>query len=611
MGNSGAISQMVKEMVKEMDANEFYSMTDLSDEVIQEPWFSIELILESGGDKAASRTTLRKPWSEFQRLHYLLLTDEFGCNDSVKAQLPDLPSPPSGDDILSLSFLDVSQSLNIYFNGLLAVPAVLQSQVFSGFLDEQCRWRKSKVDESEHGSAGLQDADDVALDPNPKTAIDFLLQPFDYSKAYVPRRESHRVCIDVLRGESVVWKFIVEDHMDLEFSVAFQPHPVGPPPLATWPLSFEGDTAGASVQENKSNNDVLVQDPGMEQGAVVEECEMVGIEVKEKVDKDQGRQTVHHPTRYLTGAGEQPARGSFTCPMDGTCILLWDNSYSRLRGKRLSFVVESVTVDTMRAAIEAADAVVHKSRAMHSATAQAIIDNGLSKASVVISAVDTGADSGGSSESEVTTKAASSQRAWRRGIGSVRKIASGVLHHLGTLAGGDASVDNGQVVSMACRTKGGEGGSGDDGGGVSVEIGGVAELMAKFEELEDEVAVMSARRAQCEAQSKVLLATLQRENMKAERQDRALDETRTSLVNAREILEEARGERDVVKTEAKISGEKVCELEEKLLRSRREHDLLQAEKNVWHVARSGIQAELAKVVSELELERHRHEDASQ
>ncbi|CAN0391173.1 unnamed protein product, partial [Discosporangium mesarthrocarpum] len=121
---------------------------------------------------------------------------------------------------------------------------------------------------------------------------------------------------------------------------------------------------------------------------------------------------------------------------------------------------------------------------------------------------------------------------------------------------------------------------------------------------------MSARRAQGEAQVKVLMATLQKANNKADRHEKALAEAREALVSVRERLGEARGERDAVAVEAAAAAARAGGLEGELLRSRREHDLLQAERNVWQVARSGIQTELAKVVSELELERHRHEDAS-
>ncbi|CAM9133102.1 unnamed protein product, partial [Discosporangium mesarthrocarpum] len=362
------VSDLVKEMVKEMDANEFYNCVDLQDEIVQEPLFQIDLNL-SGGASPETLASLRKPWSEFQRLHYLLLTDEFGCNEEVKGQLPDLPTPPGTDcSPSSVPVDELAQSLQEYFNQLLKMPTMMQSNVFSGFLDEQSRWGWGSpgVEDQDAGGKGSLKEDsehDSGPKPNGKStsAIDFLVQPFDYSKTYIPRRTSHRVDIDVLRGESVVWKFIVADHMDIEFSVNFRAHPVGPPLLLLRPPPSDGVEAGpAGGAGHAGGSSAAVED-----GAASEEANVApSASQEEDSDGDSMQETVHQPTRYCTGNAAHPVRGSFTCPTDGTCSLLWNNSYSRLRGKRLSFVVESVTSDTMRAAIEAADAVARKSEAL-------------------------------------------------------------------------------------------------------------------------------------------------------------------------------------------------------------------------------------------------------
>lgn len=267
----------------------------------QEHWFNIDITLEresNGGDcprDVAPAASLRKPWSEFQRLHYLLLTDEFGCDEAVKEQLPALPAGPpkatsggvsgisstngsasgggvgSNDSshnssisvdsgIGSISSTDIARGLDAYLKALLAVPAVVQSQVFSGFLEEDSRGRRrrrrrihstDKEGEEEQGhrvgssssSSSLSSSaaggwrasgssgwgrggGEGGMPKSPETAIDFLLQPFEYGKVYLPRRAEHTDSIDVLRGESVVWKFEVMDHLDIDFSVTFRPHPV-------------------------------------------------------------------------------------------------------------------------------------------------------------------------------------------------------------------------------------------------------------------------------------------------------------------------------------------------------------------------------------------------
>ncbi|CAN0321634.1 unnamed protein product, partial [Hapterophycus canaliculatus] len=117
------------------------------------------------------------------------------------------------------SSADLAQGLDAYLKGLMVIPAVVRSQVFSGFLEEHSSGSRR------HGHAG------EAGEEGPETAIDFLLQPFEYGQAYVPRRAEHTESIDVLRGESVVWKFEVMDHLDIDFSVTFRPRPVTSPGL--------------------------------------------------------------------------------------------------------------------------------------------------------------------------------------------------------------------------------------------------------------------------------------------------------------------------------------------------------------------------------------------
>lgn len=344
----------------------------------QEPWFNIRITLErsdgdakSRGEPAIPAASLRKPWSEFQRLHYLLLTDEFGCNEEVKAQLPPLPPGPTlptssrgrGDGHGSgRSNCNVADGLDAYLKALLGVPAVVQSQVFSGFLEHSrhvegeglggwgggCRSRaesgKSNNDKNSTGGGAPK---------APETAVDFLLQPFDYREAYVPRRSVHTECIDVLRGESVVWKFEVLDHLDINFSVVFRPHPVALPPgvvddgnTSHFTLSNDavpkrdasseatssakpnertrrsgwwggGGSGSATVTSRENGESKEKADSGAKSGKRAEEGGGGGSEGAQKVNKEEKDQTVHLPTRYSTGGGDL-VQGSFTCPSDGT-----------------------------------------------------------------------------------------------------------------------------------------------------------------------------------------------------------------------------------------------------------------------------------------------------
>lgn len=345
---------------------------------------------------------MRKPWSEFQRLHYLLLTDEFGCDEAIKDQFPTLPVGPEaqpncndnsgstgdeeGEGKGEEARGDIASDLTVYLNALLAIPAVLQSQVFSGFLDESSHRAAPAVVEGAEASAESEKRESSLVEggggrggdgpQEPETAIDFLLQPFDYTSAYVPRREDHTEEIDVLRGESVVWKFEVLDHLDINFSVVFRPHPVAVPSHhpdsgdnpATDETSANvyGDFAAANARETAGRpsspgskgrssscsplekSDTAKGESGTGTGTscrrrrgsgwwgVVGVSSRAGAKPDRAVGRDSGgstegeprdcekernealqEKTVHLPTRYSTGGGD-PVQGSFNCPADGT-----------------------------------------------------------------------------------------------------------------------------------------------------------------------------------------------------------------------------------------------------------------------------------------------------
>ncbi|CAM9300730.1 unnamed protein product, partial [Ectocarpus sp. 4 AP-2014] len=708
---TGTLSDLVKNMVKEMDGDDFYSTaTDLYDESAEEHWFNIDITLEPGGEGLAAgehppppvhAASLRKPWSEFQRLHYLLLADEFGCDEAVKEKLPALPARPptpvarggvagisscgsggggsgstdgsfGSSSVNSSNSAELAQGLDAYLKALLTVPAVIQSQVFSGFLEEHRAHKEGEEKESGgDGSAGACSTSEEAR-KSPETAIDFLLQPFEYGRAYVPRRAEHTESIDVLRGESVVWKFEVLDHLDIDFSVTFRPHPLAA--SSRRPLEADEDGGRPPTAEEQQEEDRGVLDAGVglasspgprgvgDGGVAASSAngDSGSTEAGRKRsgwwgrsggcggaagDADGGTggggvsapkgETVHLPTRYSTGGGD-PVQGSFSCPAAGTCILRWDNAFSRLRGKRLCFVFESVTVQTMQAAIEAAGAADHKRRAARSAAAQTILDSGRGEVKVCVTAVGAADDYGGGEDDgkegndggSYSASAGSSDAIYYSSLyrfGRVRRVVAGLLRDLGGIV--DVTGTSGGINGAAIGESGGGGGSGSgSSSGSAFDVGrgtagrgdrygnvnaeGVAKLVAQFELLEDEVASVSARRAQSEAQAKVLLANLQKSNARTDRLERSLEEAREDLSTVRDTLRETETARDEAAAAAAEASAGLQTSEERLLRARRQHDLLQAERSVWHVARSGIQEELAKVVAELEQERHRHEDTS-
>ena len=360
---------------------------------MQEPWFNIDITLECGeGPRAAvSGSSLRKPWSEFQRLHYLLLTDEFGCNEAVKEKLPALPAGPAGTtgggdggggSGGGGDSADIARALDAYLKALLAVPAVVQSQVFSGFMEEHSRRHSDKeCEEGEEkkgggggggGSGGSSGYGGEGAPRSPETAVDFLLQPFESRKVYVPRRAEHTERIDVLHGESVVWKFEVMDSLDVDFSVLFKPHPLpilspdqGAAAAAAaaaaavaadasagtegrlsspGPRGEEGDTLPVNRASDGGNTDAGRASAAGERpprrsgwwgrgsgdgeggdGGSHGDTQASAEGGGRGTERDGGGRgqgppkdrAVHLPTRYSTVGGDL-VQGSFTCPADGT-----------------------------------------------------------------------------------------------------------------------------------------------------------------------------------------------------------------------------------------------------------------------------------------------------
>lgn len=111
------------------------------------------------------------------------------------------------------------------------------------------------------------------------TAVDFILQPFPLEKFYVPRGSRHEVAMQVKKTKKeddapqfIVWKFELED-FDVDFSVSFAPEPYEQP-----------------------------------------------VEI------------VHARTRYVATTTGRAVEGLYRCLRPGKVTLVWDNSYSRLRG---------------------------------------------------------------------------------------------------------------------------------------------------------------------------------------------------------------------------------------------------------------------------------------
>ncbi|OQR85667.1 hypothetical protein ACHHYP_11579 [Achlya hypogyna] len=137
-------------------------------------------------------------------------------------------------------------------------------------------------------------ADDLGQGSGQMTAIDFVLQPFEYQKIVVGRGAKYEAQLQVERADQVlVWKFEVDDY-DIDFTADFHV----PTPMYT--------------------------------------------------------EIFHATTRYQTTI--KPVEGMYHCPKAGVLTLTWDNSYSRIRSKTVYYVAHVVDKCTMDSALTAADA---------------------------------------------------------------------------------------------------------------------------------------------------------------------------------------------------------------------------------------------------------------
>jgi hypothetical protein len=129
---------------------------------------------------------IERPFSSLESLHAALVRRG---NAGARLSFPCYPTVPK-DSALAL----LCSELNAYF----AHPKVYESAEFKQLMHE-----------------------DLAPGTGQMTAIDFLLQPFEYEKVHVQRGSKFELQLQVKSKDQVlVWKFDVEDY-DIEFSVEF------------------------------------------------------------------------------------------------------------------------------------------------------------------------------------------------------------------------------------------------------------------------------------------------------------------------------------------------------------------------------------------------------
>ncbi|POM66882.1 Hypothetical protein PHPALM_17187 [Phytophthora palmivora] len=311
------------------------------------------------------------------------------------------------------------------------------------------------------------------------TAVDFILQPFPLDKFYVARGSQHEVVMHVKEKKNdhfpqfIVWKFELED-FDVDFSVSFAPEPYEQP-----------------------------------------------VEI------------VHARTRYVATTTGRAVEGLYRCLRPGKATLVWDNTYSRLRGKNILFQVQVVSSSIMESATAAADALDEAVQAEKARDQER--DAALSTALIVspVSPPDANVQSGYSAY----IPEAIAQQSW---------LLSAPINVAGHLASKLFGSQEETAVVPSSRS----GGSDSEARSLLEELNGLnMQLMERMENLEDSIAKLIAERDQ--ERSKTHMAIVEKENfaneVKAKEQELAsIAGELQRIQREREAWREIQAERDAL-----------------------------------------------------------------
>ncbi len=348
-------------------------------------------------------------------------------------------------------------------------------------------------------------------------------------------------------------------------------------------------------------------------------------------------------------------QGSFTANQNGFIRLKWNNKFSRLRGKKLLQLVRVVGSKEMRSAIEAADAVAKKAQgglrrnssagkisgaaaphtvSLHEGvsihvtpvTEQDVFIHPLS--SLLHNSSSTGGSkdendnntmayllNGGSLSSTPDKVQAESNEKLRsssissfyRTLYSTAQAAGYALVNSSVGTTDNAADDSAGTTSLPANVANNSTTNllSDE---VTLPRSSIAELLDSQNRLEDELAVTEVKRTQAETCVRFVLSRLLKKDAEVEQLYEELESMKEGHLVTEQLGERTTLERDELTQLLKQSIQDKYKLDDALLKEEREKDMLRAERNVWQMARSGIQAELSKVVGELELEKQSHDD---
>ncbi|CAH0516165.1 unnamed protein product [Peronospora belbahrii] len=225
--------------------------------------------------------------------------------------------------------------------------------------------------------------------------------------------------------------------------------------------------------------------------------ELPEMEEKERKEEEPFVDIVHARTRYVSTTTGQAIEGVYQCIQPGKARLVWDNSYSRLRGKNVLYQIQVVSSKIMESATAAADALDEALRAEKARDEER--NEALSTALVVSPAK---LDANECSAYSAYIPEAIAQQSWL--LSAPMNVAG---HLVSKLFGAQ---DTTAMVPLS-RTQH-NAGSDSEARSLLEELNGLnMQLMERMESHEDNVAKLTAERDQ--ERSKTQMALVEKENL--------------------------------------------------------------------------------------------------
>jgi hypothetical protein len=219
-------------------------------------------------------------------------------------------------------------------------------------------------------------SEEMAPNPSPMTAIDFILQPLQDLQIYIPQHQQFFIDIRLDKGETLVWRYQVGCGQDVDFFAlcchsmfrSLKPHPF------VAPLQSSDDENPRLDEDADIASDLPVSPSPADQKLKDALDNFIKERSHRLIEKIHSPDLQIQNISIITASCASASSGSWnrsfpfllsrttaSCELSGPvtgcyqaqtkgglCRLLWDNSVSSLSGKHLEYCVQKVSDETMQ-----------------------------------------------------------------------------------------------------------------------------------------------------------------------------------------------------------------------------------------------------------------------